>query len=113
MKSLTTILLVLALVIHHTWGVFDGRNPGTGPRPGDQFPVTGTLLQCAGDEPGRALMVGLSVTNPGDVFRPLTSPYGHNYYYIAISLHIHACSHYTYIHVFTFVRVKIIYIAIA
>ena len=81
MKSPTTILLVLALIIHHTWGVFDGRNPGTGPRPGDQFPVTGTLLQCAGDEPDQAALVGLSVTNPGDVFRPQTSPYGHNNYY--------------------------------
>ncbi len=78
MKSPTPILLVLALVIHHTWGVFDGRNPGTGPRPGNQFPVTGTLLQCAGEEQGQVLLVGLNVTNPGDVFRPLTSPYGHN-----------------------------------
>ena len=78
MKS-TTVLLVIAVVIHHTWGVFDGRNPGTGPRPGDQFPVTGTLLQCAGEEPGQPLIVGLNVTNPGDVFRPLTSRYGHIY----------------------------------
>lgn len=92
MKS-TTVLFVIALVIHHTWGVFDGRNPGTGPRPGDKFPVNGTLLQCAGEEPGQALIVGLNVTRPGDVFKPLTSGYGHSYdviyahvYYLYISL---------------------------
>lgn len=70
MKTVVTVLFVIFSAIPCTWGVFDGRNGG--PRPGDQFPVTGDLLQCAGEEPGVALTIGVGVI-PGEVFKPDTS----------------------------------------
>ena len=66
------LLLLITIAIPSTWGVFDGRGD-SGFRRGDQFPIyTGNLLQCDGDN-GGPLTVGLNVTNPGEVFKPLHS----------------------------------------
>ena len=68
--------LLFSLVIPCVLGIFDGRNGGAGgPLPGDQFPVLGTLLQCAGDDPTEPPRVGLSISRPGTVFPPLPSRY--------------------------------------
>ena len=70
--SVQTITL-LVIFIPCAWGIFDGRGDG-GPRPGNQFPVTGELLQCHDAEPGVALIVGVT-GNPGEVFKPTVSRY--------------------------------------
>ena len=70
-------LFMISMAVPCAWGVFDGRDD-RGPRPGDQFPVTGNLLQCFEDD-GAPLIVGLNVTWPGDVFKPLRSRYVTHY----------------------------------
>ena len=72
------VLLMISVAIPCTLGVFDGRD-GSGPRPGDQFPVTGNLLQCHGTEPDVPLTVGVGVI-PGEVFKPAQSRSSSNAY---------------------------------
>lgn len=69
----TAVLLIISIAIPYTLGVFDGRDD-SGPRPGDQFPVTGNLLQCHDSEPGVPLTVG-AAGSPGEVFKPHQSRY--------------------------------------
>lgn len=70
--SVQTVALFV-IFIPCAWGIFDGRDDG-GPRRGDQYPVTGELLQCHDAEPGVALIVGVT-GNPGEVFKPTVSRY--------------------------------------
>lgn len=73
---MSIFLLLITIAIPSAWGIFDGRSDSdgiaTGFRRGDQFPITGNLLQCDGDN-GGSLIVGLNLTTPGDVFKPLRS----------------------------------------
>lgn len=73
---MSIFLLLITIAIPTAWGVFDGRGDSdgiaTGIRRGDQFPITGNLLQCGRDN-GSPLTVTLNVTNPGEVFKPLHS----------------------------------------
>ena len=67
-----TVLLVISVSFPCCLGVFDGRSGAI--LPGDQFPITGNLLQCAGEDPDFTFTVGVgSGDKPGDVFRPDTS----------------------------------------
>ena len=85
---MSIFLLLITVAIPSAWGIFDGRGDSdgiaTGIRRGDQFPITENLLQCDGDN-GDPLLVGLNVTNPGDVFKPARSRYT-NYLAITFAL---------------------------
>ena len=67
------LILLFCVAIPCVLGIFDGRDSDPFRR-GDQFEVTGNLLQCREDF-GSFLTVGLNVTTPGEVFTPLTSRY--------------------------------------
>lgn len=71
---MNSFFFMISVTIPCVWGVFDDRD-GVGHGGGSQFQrVTSDLLQCAEDS-GVPLRVELNVTNPGDVFKPLTSKY--------------------------------------
>ena len=65
-------LILLCVTIPCVLGT-NNQFGGTQILPGNQYPVTGNLLNCAEDEDTGFLVVGLNVTQPGDVFKPLRS----------------------------------------